>query len=540
MKKMSFVLLVLMFAMSTILAACSSKSPAVSEPPSETAKQGETAKPDATPGAETEKKQYSGEIVISLDNTSAEGFASLQEAYKKVQPDVKLVWEPKGGPGTDYPSVLGTMLAAGTPRPDIVAGAYMPTYDKFLNFDKYRYQTNPYTGNKWDEDLDFNFWVGKNAKGERSVLTTQSVHIMWFYNKDIFNKLNLVPPTNWDEMVEVSKKISDAGIIPIASSYGYKVPLWMNEIYMDQFTRDWHDLVRAQPGDYNYDDDVDGTFVADPNDPFINLKYNFNQARFYKGIKDGTIRFDTPEVAELVTNMAKLFPKYAQKDFFVSNDDYPLFLQQKAAMIIDGTWSLPTVKKDMENLNDPKRLEELQIKDSGALKPFEWGTFENPPMVGSLVQGPVRSVESATGEYISIVDKNQEQSDMVLDFVMFWLSKPGYQAWVDGQVKANKFIPGGPIMIKGVEVPEDIKELFGNVKMLGNAEIVLNNLLLTRVADVDKANFNLYKEALEGKITPEDFGKKLQESWTKNFDEIIKQAGLTADNIEHPDRAPGK
>jgi len=539
MKKMSLVLIALLLVFSVILGACSEKTPdpapSSSETP-ETPVKEEQTNSDESPA----NKQYKGEIVISLDSASIEGFESLQEAYKKVQPDVKLIWEPKGGPGVDYTSILGTMLASGTPRPDIVAGAYMPTYNKYLNFDRYRYQTNPYTGNQWDEDLDWNFWVGKNAGGARSVLATQSVHIMWFYNKDIFNKLGLTPPTTWSEMVRVAEKINEAGIIPIASSYGYKVPLWMNEIYMDQFTRKWHDIVRAQPGDYNFDDEIDGKFVADPNDPFLNSKYNFNQARFYKGIKDGTIRFDTPEVAELVKNMAMLFPKYAQKDFFVASDEYQLFLQQKAAMIIDGTWTLPTLTKDMANLNDPKRLEELQIKDSGALQSFEWGTFENPAMEGPLVQGPVRSVESATGEYISIIDKNQEQSDMVLDFVMFWLSKPGYQAWIDGQVKANKFTPGGPIMVKGVEVPADIKAQFDNVKMLGNAEIVMNNLLLTRVADLDTGNFTLFKEALEGKITPEEFGTKLQKTWTDNLNEIVKQAGLTADNIENPARAPGK
>lgn len=555
MKKISTMLVMIVFALTTILTACSDSSkpivpannkPVTTDNKTENKSENTPTEPvkEEDPAA-AEKKQFSGEIVISLngnpeDAGDAKAFESLAAAYKKVQPNVKLVWEPKGSTSGDYPTVLGTMLAVGSPRPDLVAGNYVPTYDKYLNFDKYRYQVNPHTGNKWDDDLDFNFFVAKNAKGDRIMLPTQSVHIMWFYNKDIFDKLQLQPPTNWDELVSVSEKIKAAGIIPIASNFVWKVPQWVIEIYLDQFTRNWHDIVRAQEGDYNYDDDLDGKFKADPNDPYIDLKYNFNQARLYKAIKDGQIRFDTPEMTKMVTDMAKVFPKYAQKDFFVSTDDYPLFLQQKAAMIIDGTWSLPTVKKDMENLNDPERLKELKITDTSSLKPFNWGTFENPPMTGDLVQGPVRSVESATGEYVSIIEKNQEQTDMVLDFVMFWLSQPGYQAWVDGMVAANEFNPGGPVMVRNVTVPAEIEEMFKGVNMLGNAEIPINNPLSTRVPDLDKANFNLYKEALEGKITPEEFGKKLQESWIKNFDAIIKNAGLTAEDIEHPERAPGQ
>ncbi|GGD53859.1 extracellular solute-binding protein [Paenibacillus nasutitermitis] len=556
MKKISTMLVIMVFALTSILSACSDSSkpivPANNEPvtnePSANGNKDEN-KP-VEPAAEEEPpaagvKAFSGEIVISLngspeDTGAAKAFESLAAAYKKVQPNVKLIWEPKGSTAGDYPTVLGTLLAAGTPRPDLVAGNYVPTYAKYLNFDKYRYQVNPYTGNKWDDDLDFNFFVAKNAKGERIMLPTQSVHIMWFYNKDIFDKLNLQPPTNWEELVSVSETIKAAGMIPIASNFVWKVPQWVIEIYLDQFTRGWHDIVRAKEGDYNYDDEMDGTFTADPNDPYIDLKYNFNQARFFKAIKEGQIRFDTPEMTEMVTNMAKVFPKYAQKDFFISSDDYPLFLQQKAAMIIDGTWSLPTVKQDMANLNDPKRLEELKITDTSSLKPFNWGTFENPPMTGDLVQGPVRSVESASGEYVSIIEKNQNQTDMVLDFVMFWLSQPGYQAWVDGMVAADKFNPGGPVMVKNVKVPAEIEEMFKGVQMLGNAEIPINNPLSTSVPDLSKAHFNLYKEALEGKITPEEFGKKLQQSWMKNFDAIIKNAGLTAEDIEHPERAPGQ
>ncbi|WP_391559531.1 ABC transporter substrate-binding protein [Robertmurraya sp.] len=44
----------------------------------------------------------------------------------------------------------------------------------------------------------------------------------FFYNKKVFNDLNLEIPTTWDELLTVSGKIKDAGITPIA--FGSKAP----------------------------------------------------------------------------------------------------------------------------------------------------------------------------------------------------------------------------------------------------------------------------------------------------------------------------
>lgn len=44
----------------------------------------------------------------------------------------------------------------------------------------------------------------------------------FFYNKKVFNDLNLEIPTTWEELLTVSEKIKDAGITPIA--FGSKAP----------------------------------------------------------------------------------------------------------------------------------------------------------------------------------------------------------------------------------------------------------------------------------------------------------------------------
>ncbi|ATO27663.1 ABC transporter substrate-binding protein [Bacillus atrophaeus] len=65
----------------------------------------------------------------------------------------------------------------------------------------------------------------------------------FFYNKDIFEKLNLKPPSTWEELIEVSKKLKANGYTPI--SFGTKAP-WtishyigtLNQRMVDEKTRE--------------------------------------------------------------------------------------------------------------------------------------------------------------------------------------------------------------------------------------------------------------------------------------------------------------
>ncbi len=131
---------------------------------------------------------------------------------------------------------------------------------------------------------------------------------------------------------------------------------------------------------------------------------------------------------------------------------------------------------------------------------------------------------------------------MALDFLMFWFSQPGYQAYVDGDLKdpttPGGYSPAGPIMVKGVKIPERYQALMDNVQMMGNVE---NGLFLPHrfpLENLDKESMNQLKDALEGKITPEAYAAWLQKAWTDNFDEIIKKAGLTNDDLDNPARDP--
>jgi hypothetical protein len=98
----------------------------------------------------------------------------------------------------------------------------------------------------------------------------------------------------------------------------------------------------------------------------------------------------------------------------------------------------------------------------------------------------------------------------------------------------------GPIMVNDIVLPEKLQNMVGSIKMMGNAE---NGRYYPwdfgGVDDLDKQARDLYKQALEGNITPQDFTTALQKLWDDNWDKILPKAGLTEENLKNPALQPG-
>ncbi|MEZ4863361.1 MAG: extracellular solute-binding protein [Caldilineaceae bacterium] len=521
---------------STLLAACAPSSPA---PAPTVAPAAPAANAGAVTATEAPIAKAPGEVVVSLngENIPEEPMNLMSEAFQKTFPDVEVVWEfPNLGAG-DYPQWLGTQVAAGDIRPDVVSGNYLSTYNGYVNLDQYRKTVNPFTGNPWDQDLQWDALRGKNAKGERIMVHMRSVHTYWFYNQEIFDQISAAPPTTWEEFLSVNDALITAGHTPMSINYIWQAPQWLAEIYFDQYHVDWVEVVRAQSGDWNYEPDKDGVFKFDPKDPFIHEKYTYNIQRFFNGILEGTLRFDTAEVADLANNMAKMFPEYATEDFFVISDAYAPFLQQQTAIMSNGTWSIPTMIHDMESIS-PERLEQLKIETD--ITPFAWSTFENPSMMTSLVKTSAKAVESAPGPYLSIINKNQEQVDRSLAFVMFFSSAPGFSLWNQGLQDAQEFSPAGPLLVNNMQDPPEIQELWDQLTFTGNAETNYNGFWTSGGGgDFQTDLRNLFKNVLEESITPDEYATQLQAYITGNFEDIVKRINLSMDDIRNPAREPG-
>jgi ABC-type glycerol-3-phosphate transport system substrate-binding protein len=472
--------------------------------------------------------KYSGEIVVSTidDGEDDKGFEAVARAYNRYQPEVKLIWEQ--GAGADYSTWLATQLGAGNVRPDIVSGNYAKTYPNYVDFNMYRNRINQYNGKPWQDEYDFDMLYEADAKGQRILLQGTAVHILWFYNKTIFDRLGLKTPTTDTEFLAVSDRLRGAGYTPYAA-VNWQVWQWFVEVYADQFIRSYNEYWRALPGDWNYDEGLDGKFKYDPNNRNLGKDYTLSRLRALKSLQEGKWSYNSPEFLAFAAAYQKMFNAGNNfPEWNIGGDHYANFLAGRTGMLANGTWALNTMKVDQASLSQT---------DPGAV--FEWGTFENPAMTGPMVQGPVRSVESSSGGYFSIVNKNPRQTEMVLDFLQFLLSTEGWQAWVDGQLAApGGYAPSGPLAVKGVKLPAETQATLDSIQMLGNAEYGFYEPSGLAGPGFSTQCHNLLIQLVSQEITPQQYCNSIQGIFTSNFEQIVTDAGFTMDNVRYPERQP--
>ncbi|MCQ6558756.1 ABC transporter substrate-binding protein [Paenibacillus mendelii] len=156
--------------------------------------------------------------------------ANTEKAFRELYPLARIQWETKLG--NDYYRKLETQLASQS-APDVFyhqhvvalteagyladlsdepwAKQFIPQVQQFLSYktDKEEYQ--PYAGKVFAASM------GVGVKG-------------YWYNKSIFEKLDLQAPRNLLELLEVCRNLKQAGIIPIAA--GFK-DLWSMRMYFE-------------------------------------------------------------------------------------------------------------------------------------------------------------------------------------------------------------------------------------------------------------------------------------------------------------------
>ena len=251
--------------------------------PSESASSGSTASGTGQTSS-GEEKDFEGTITI---NTQAgpgadAAWQAVADAYMEKHPDVEVVIDLK--PTDSYAEWIQNMFGTENPTADIVninlAGS--SANDKSINYMEYADQISPYSGKKWTEQFNYEMQTRDLAKGEWNNLSLDSVQVMWFYNKDLFEKAGAEVPTTWDELVATCEKLYEAGIQPLSvpgdfNSFWAMQMGWLAQVYADQTTRSMLEVYRAHEGDYNYDPDVDGAFKLDISDPFNDDPWKVNQ-----------------------------------------------------------------------------------------------------------------------------------------------------------------------------------------------------------------------------------------------------------------------
>lgn len=149
-------------------------------------------------------------------------YAKLIAAFRKQHPDINVKFE--AFEAANYNTVLSTALAGGT-GPDIVQARSYGTLgvgkpDYLVPLDK---TAVPELSNFPDSALAAETM---RADGKLYAVPLASQTMLIIYNKELFEKAGVAPPTTWDELVTVSKTLKDKGITPFGNG---TATAWQNE-----------------------------------------------------------------------------------------------------------------------------------------------------------------------------------------------------------------------------------------------------------------------------------------------------------------------
>lgn len=222
---------------------------------------------------------------------------------------------------------------------DVQKGWYVP-------LDKYLEAPNPFVkGNRqwWDLFLYQDISRSKAAPdGKMYCITYDMIETGIFYNKDIFKKLGLEPPKDWEDFLRIQEAIQKAGYTPMLVGTG-SLADWGVDLIFDQLYRD----IR----------------------PTLDVRDDVKRDMFYKGYLDwdelaflhskGFFTKDDPRWVE-VYRILKDWRRFMPRDIGATDNDRE-FLQGKGALL----WSSSVFVQKLLGDKDRK---------------FDWGMFYLPPI----------------------------------------------------------------------------------------------------------------------------------------------------------------
>ncbi|NLO81710.1 MAG: carbohydrate ABC transporter substrate-binding protein [Clostridiales bacterium] len=536
-------LLILIMLVGMVLAGCGGGKQPSGEPAGETPDQtsDEPGKEPVEEETEEEpepepKKEWEGTITLSFPmGGSLPVWEELAKAYMEKNPKVNVVLDDKES-GPAYTDWLGNQLAGGETAADIVLVNTVAQYfaeNKFVDFAEYLTMENPYMGKIWMDGLEPASYRSNGPNQEIFCLNIDSVQILWFYNKNIFEEVGVQPPKDWDELIEICAKLKEAGYIPLAlagdtQSFWEMTTGWLFRIYHDQYWRDMEPVVANKEGDYDYDPERDGTWEFDPTDISNDSpeKIHFNGLRVAKMVQDGEVGPDHDKYRAMYTNFAKLIPEYVPEGFFgmsVGQAD-ELFIQGKAAMKVDGAWFAAGFDKTMED----------------APEKFELGYFWPPAMKDEHVAVDyARSLGGPNG-FIGVVNKSKEQNDLSMDFMMFYASPEG-QAIRYAKMEELGLSPAGPSLVYDVQMPEKWESIFGGMGYMGECDNNPFGAFARGFNDEQQSVrewVDLAHQFFKGQLTVEEYSKRMQKVMQDAIPRWLEIRGYRPDALDDPSKDP--
>jgi ABC-type glycerol-3-phosphate transport system substrate-binding protein len=423
------------------------------------------------------------------------GLKKAAEEYMKMHPGTKVEIEIR--PWEGFEDWLTTQLVGGTAPEVAQSHGWNEHYARGLaiRYNEYLEKPSPYsTSPRWADD----FLGGlierySSPKQDYCMVPLDSVDNGIYYNKTIFDKLGLKPPTTWTEWFKVNDELKKNNFAPIGvdgAKPNYSFFHWGLRIVGDLLQAHKYAKLNARPRDENWPKDKVMT------DPIATAREGMLDGEeiilaFRAGDLDPT---KAPEFAYAYEAFREFLNKYAQPGWQSTDakSNTESFLQQKIVTIFAQTTQLKPWQKDIASMPKDKQ--------------FEFSTFLYPnfdPAFSKDIPMPKWSSRSTGGMGVKIgipKPKTEEIKALAIDFVQ-WLTSPK-----GNQIVMDNADPIGPAVIKGVVVKGF--EAWG--KSLGTA--VCGNIADTLPQDPEGTNAwkDASQEYFSGKMDTKAFLEKFK------------------------------
>jgi raffinose/stachyose/melibiose transport system substrate-binding protein len=445
----------------------------------------------------------SGQITIATVSANyREGWEQIARDYEKLHPRVRVKVQIL--PSNGYETWLRTQIPdGGANAPDLFNANYAwGLYERGLmvNLSPFLARRNPYTGRIWKETLNAQFLEKSKVGGDSTYIPLDFIEIAFYYNADIFTRLGLSPPTTWEEMLRQAARIRQAGLLPFAvpgnaESYWAGTVGWIARFFSDAYLRHLLPQVMSRPGDWDYDARRNGKFRLDLRDPYNDALVVINTERLMDTIQSGKIRFDSERLGEMYTYIRE-FSQTWQRGFNGANAQtaYTLFLTQRAAILLDTSQQIGQLLRDMDDL--PPRAR------------FRWSLFPVPPLTSSRFHLPPFRGVGGAGTVLGLVKKNQQQTELVVDFLMYLTTPRSAQILVEQAMKHRKPLVG-PMLIPGADIPETLRRYFRVFEKRGFEKLSFRGL---QDEQQSAWEWTVWAQRyMEGRLTLPEFLKRYQQ-----------------------------
>jgi raffinose/stachyose/melibiose transport system substrate-binding protein len=315
----------------------------------------------------------------------------LVAKFKELHPNVNVdfTWQVYA----DYVPALKLNLAAGE-APDVwftEFGALLNEHAPFVE------DLGPYAEKAWGPD-----WKKKfvSAPLEASIKDGFVQGIPWitlgagtlWYNKTIFDRLGLVPPTNLEEWQAVNAKLKEGGVIP----------------FVQGASEDWVNF-----------------------DHIMAIANQIAPGKIYEA-DAGTLPWTDPGLVKSLEVWKSLFDLGIMQDGALAARQYPdasdLFNSGKAGMIMMGTW---------QNSAMTQATIDGQKKTYGLTEDFEFVPFAYPDIDGDGKTGPMTVGPDA----IAVINKDSPNKEAAWALVEFLMTDPVQQTFSDRLVTPATTLP---------------------------------------------------------------------------------------------------